>query len=115
LEYILLQFVRIQLKQMDNDKYRLLKRGIALDLIGMISILLPLVGPIFDFLWAPYAARQMQKMYKGNKGKVASVFVFLEEILPFTDVIPSFTLMWCYTFLWKKQVEAKPLPIRVGN
>lgn len=100
---------------MNNDKYRLLKRGIALDLIGMISILVPFIGPFFDLLWAPYAAGQMQKMYKGYKGKVASVFVFLEEILPFTDIIPSFTFMWCYTFLWKKQVEAKPLLIRVRN
>jgi hypothetical protein len=31
-------------------------------------------------------------MYKGNKGKIAGIISFLEEIIPFLDVIPSFTI-----------------------
>jgi len=45
----------------------------------------------------------MSEMFPGKKGKLASVIVFLEEILPFTDIIPTFTLMWVYTYVWKKQ------------
>ncbi len=97
---------------MKDDKYRLLQRGIVYDLVGMLSIAIPVIGPFLDLLWAPIAARLMRKMYKGQEGKVASVIVFLEEVLPFTDVIPSFTLMWFYTFIWKNQPRKQPIPIR---
>ncbi len=97
---------------MTSDKYKLLKRGIIFDLIGMISMAIPIVGPFLDLLWAPVAARQMKKMYKGTEGNIAAVIVFLEEILPYTDIIPSFTLMWLYTFIWKKQPRLRTIPIR---
>jgi hypothetical protein len=47
----------------------------------------------------------MGEMYPGKKGKVASVLVFLEEILPGTDIIPTFTLMYFYTFVWGKNKQ----------
>ncbi len=84
------------------DKYKLLKKGILLDLIGMATMLIPFWGTIVDLIWAPYAAFQINKMYRGTQGKIAAVIVFLEEILPGLDVIPTFTLMWLYTFIWKK-------------
>lgn len=72
------------------------------DAIGMATVSIPLVGPFLDLFWAPFAAKKMADMYPGKKGKLASAIVFLEEILPFTDVIPTFTLMWIYTYVWKK-------------
>jgi hypothetical protein len=42
-------------------------------------------------------------MYEGTVGKVGGVITFLEEIIPFTDVIPSFTLTWIYNYWIKKQ------------
>ena len=70
----------------------------------MATLLVPFWGNIVDLVWAPYAASQMNKMYRGTTGKIAAVIVFLEEILPGLDVIPTFTLMWLYTFVWKKNV-----------
>ncbi|QAA80950.1 hypothetical protein EI546_04050 [Aequorivita sp. H23M31] len=96
----------------NTDKYKLLHRGIVYDLVGMASMAVPVIGPFLDLLWAPIAARLMKKMYKGTEGRIASVIVFLEEILPFTDVIPSFTLMWLYTYVWKKQPKGQRIPIR---
>ncbi len=93
-----------------NKKIKLLKRGLIYDLIGMSTMAIPVIGPFLDIIWAPYAAMKMRKMYKGTDGKIASVVVFLEEILPYTDIIPSFTLMWVYTFVWKKQ----PAPQVIG-
>lgn len=87
---------------MKIQKKKLLVKSLVYDAIGMASISVPLVGPFLDLLWAPYAAKKMTQMYPGKKGKLASVIVFLEEILPFTDVIPTFTLMWIYTFVWQK-------------
>lgn len=86
-----------------NVKKKLLVKGLMYDAIGMATMSIPLIGPFLDIAWAPYAAKKMSKMYPGNKGKIASVLVFLEEILPFTDIIPTFTLMWLYTFVWKKE------------
>tara|TARA_B100000497_G_scaffold17117_1_gene20033 strand:- start:3007 stop:3309 length:303 start_codon:yes stop_codon:yes gene_type:complete len=84
------------------DKYKLLKKGILFDLIGMATMFVPFWGTIVDLVWAPYAASQMNKMYRSTEGKIAAVIVFLEEIIPGLDVIPTFTLMWLYTFVWKK-------------
>lgn len=88
---------------MEKLKKKLLVKGLIYDAIGMASMAVPLVGPFLDLLWAPYAAKKMTKMYPGKEGKIASVIVFIEEILPFTDVVPTFTLMWLYTFVWKKE------------
>ncbi|WP_051908171.1 hypothetical protein [Flavimarina sp. Hel_I_48] len=66
----------------------------------MATMAIPVVGPFLDLAWAPYAAKSMSKMYPGKKGKLASILVFIEEILPFTDIVPSFTLMWLYTFVF---------------
>lgn len=88
---------------MENLKNKLLIKGIVYDALGMATMAIPLVGPFLDLLWAPYAAKKMSEMYPGKKGKIASALVFLEEILPGTDIIPTFTLMWLYTFVWKKE------------
>ena len=93
---------------MENSKYKLLRNGIAFDAIGMLSMAIPVVGPVLDVLWAPFAAKKMSEMYEGKEGKIASVIVFIEEILPITDVIPTFTLMWLYTFVWKDQKQTIP-------
>ena len=100
---------------MKNEKYKLLRRGIIYDLIGMSTMAIPVVGPFLDLIWAPIAAKKMHGMYKGSEGKIASILVFLEELLPFTDVIPTFTLMWIYTFVWKKQPVPQPIEIKVNE
>ena len=70
-----------------------------LDGIGMLTLLLPGLGEFLDLLWAPMAGWFMTRLYPGRKGKVAAVVAFLEELLPGLDVIPSFTLMWIYTYV----------------
>lgn len=86
----------------EEDKMRKLILGLLLDGIGMISFSIPLIGEFSDVIWAPIAAFIMTRMYKGRVGKVASILTFLEEILPFTDIIPSFTLTWIYTYYFQK-------------
>ena len=41
----------------------------------------------------------MANIYKVKRVKIAAIVVFVEEVLPFLDVIPSFTIMWFYSFL----------------
>lgn len=85
-----------------NDKTLMLVLGLLFDAIGMMSFTIPGVGEFADIIWAPIAALLMTKMYNGRVGKVASVLTFLEEIIPFTDIIPSFTLTWIYTYYFQK-------------
>ncbi|WP_405604479.1 hypothetical protein [Polaribacter sp. Asnod1-A03] len=80
-----------------NKKYKKLILSIILDVIGYLTII-----PI-DIFWAPISGYLMTKMYKGSKGKIAGIVSFLEEIIPFSDVIPTFTIMWFYTYVFNKE------------
>ena len=80
-------------------KYQKLILSLLCDALGYVSF----VFPPFDFIWAPLSAYLMTKMYKGREGKIAAVVSFVEEALPFFDVIPTFSLMWLYTYVLKSE------------
>ena len=84
-----------------KKKYRLLLWGLLFDGIGMLSFMIPGIGEFTDLIWAPMAGWLMTRMYKGKPGKIAGLIAFIEEIVPGLDVIPSFTLMWFYTYVFK--------------
>lgn len=77
-----------------KQKYKTLIYSLILDLIGFI--------PFIDLVWAPLSGYLMTRLYKGETGKIAGVISFIEEIIPGTDFIPTFTLMWLYTYVFKK-------------
>lgn len=77
--------------------------GIIFDLIGMISYLIPGVAESVDLIWAPVSGILLAKMYNGWTGKIAGIFGTLEELIPFTDVIPTFTLTWIYVYVIRKE------------
>jgi hypothetical protein len=81
-----------------KNKFIKLFLSFALDAVGFIPV------PFFGFLWAPLAGYIMTKMYKGRKGKIAGVVSFLEELLPI-DVLPTFTIMWIYTYIVNKEIK----------
>lgn len=87
------------ISEVKNIKRKKLILGIVFDCIGMLSFTIPGIGEFSDVIWAPLAGFLMTWMYKGTLGKVAGGFTFLEEILPFSDFIPSFTLTWIYNYL----------------
>lgn len=80
-------------------KYQKLILSLLCDLLGYVSF----IFPPFDFIWAPLSAYFMTKLYKGREGKVAAVITFIEEALPFFDVVPTFSLMWLYTYVLQSQ------------
>ncbi|MBC8757457.1 hypothetical protein H2O64_22495 [Kordia sp. YSTF-M3] len=88
-----------------DHKYLKLFLGVIFDLIGYASYLIPGFAETSDIIWAPLAAWLMTKMYKGTSGKVGAAIAFIEEILPFTDIVPTFTLMWMYTFVINPKKE----------
>jgi hypothetical protein len=88
------------------SKNKKLVLSILLDAIGMI--------PFTDIVWAPISAYLMTKLYKGNKGKFAGIFAFIEEIIPGTDFIPSFTIMWLYTYVFSSEKKTEETIIDVN-
>ena len=84
-----------------ENKWRNLLLGLLLDGIGMLSFVIPGIGEFSDIIWAPVSGWLMTRIYKGRVGQVAGIVAFVEELLPGFDFIPSFTLMWIYTYLIK--------------
>jgi len=86
----------------NNNKIRNLIFGLIFDGIGMMSFTIPLIGEFSDVIWAPISGFFMMWMYKGFLGKIGGTVSFLEEILLFSDFVPTFTLVWIYKYLIKK-------------
>lgn len=67
---------------------------IIMDLIGYASFTIPFIGEFSDLIWAPLSAIIFYKTFGGSMGIFGGTFSFLEELLPFTDIIPTFTISW---------------------
>lgn len=74
---------------------------ICMDLAGMASYIIPGAGEFFDMAWAPIAAYLFYRTFSGKVAKLGSLIEFIEEALPFTDFIPTFTLAYYYNKLQK--------------
>jgi len=85
------------------NKYKKLIIGILFDALGFVSFIIPGIGEFSDIVWAPLSGWLMTKLYKGKPGKIAGVISIVEEALPGFDVIPTFTLMWIYTYVFKSK------------
>jgi len=71
--------------------------SLFIDLVGSSSYLLPIVGEGFDLAWAPLQTVLIIAMYDQLSPNLKYVS-FVEEILPFTDFIPSATIGWLTEF-----------------
>ena len=67
---------------------------ILMDLIGYATYAIPFFGEIADIIWAPLSGIIFYQLFGGWKGAMGGVFSFIEELIPGTDFIPSFTIMW---------------------
>jgi len=52
---------------------------------------------------AIFSAFIFYKTFGGWKGAFGGLFNFVEELLPFTDFIPSFTITWIWQYLAQKK------------
>jgi hypothetical protein len=67
---------------------------ILMDFIGYASYSIPILGEVADIIWAPVSGLIFFAMFGGWRGGIGGIFNMIEEILPGTDFIPSFTIMW---------------------
>jgi len=73
-----------------------------MDLIGCATYAIPFLGEFADIIWAPVSAIIFFVSFGGWKGALGGIGNFIEEILPGTDFIPSFTIMWFLQHYRKK-------------
>lgn len=72
--------------------------SLTIDLIGSASYLIPVVGEGLDLAWAPAQTILIMAMYDATSPNLKYVS-FVEEILPFTDIVPSATIGWACEFV----------------
>jgi hypothetical protein len=78
------------------------------DLAGDASELVPFLGEFTDVVYAPVEAALLVGLFKSN---LIGGLGFIEEILPFTDVVPTFCIGWCLQNLWPTTPLARKLGI----
>jgi len=71
--------------------------SLTIDLIGSASYLIPIAGEGFDLTWAPISMILVGALYDGVMPNLKYI-ALMEELLPFTDFIPSATLGWVKEF-----------------
>lgn len=86
-----------------SDKKSKLILSIIFDAIGMLSFVVPVFGETIDVIWAPISGLLLIIMYKGTVGKIAGLFGTIEELFPFTDIIPTFTITWFYMYIIRRE------------
>lgn len=91
-----------------KDKQPSLTWCIIFDAIGMLSYLIPAWAETIDIIWAPISAVIFFIMFGGRVGTLGAVLNFLEEIIPFTDFIPTFTIAW---FIRRGELRRQSLDI----
>jgi hypothetical protein len=65
---------------------------IGLDMAGNASYLLPAAGEVGDAGWAPAQAVMLKMLFDANG---LAVIGLVEELLPYTDFMPTATIAWC--------------------
>jgi len=72
-----------------------------IDLIGVLTISVPILGEFLDVVWAPISAYLILWLF-GSWSYCA--LGFFEELLPYTDVIPTATLGWFMERMYKQHM-----------
>lgn len=72
---------------------RKLMASLAIDFLGNATFVVPGLGELADLVWAPVSAKLVDTLYKESSPH-AKYVAFLEEVLPFTDFVPTATLAW---------------------
>ena len=81
---------------------------LLMDFIGYASYGIPVIGELTDAIWAPISGLIFFIAFAGWRGAIGGLFDMVEEFLPGTDFIPSFTIMW---FIRKWQTRKTSLPL----
>jgi len=80
---------------------------LLMDLVGYATYAVPFFGEFADLIWAPVSSLIFMNTFGGWRGVLGGFGNLIEELLPGTDFIPSFTIMWFINQARKKEDPAK--------
>ena len=84
-----------QLEMVDDNKYPALWFCLLMDGVGLLSCF-TFMAEWVDVCWAPFSAYVFYRSFGGKTGKVGAFVNLLEELLPFADVLPTYTIAYFY-------------------
>ena len=76
---------------------------LVMDILGCAFVMIPLIGPFIEMLFAPVSAFIYYRTFGGAKGIFGGVFNFIEELIPGIDFIPTFTITWFIQYAARKK------------
>ena len=79
---------------------------VLVDAAGDASELIPFLGEFTDVGFAPVEAGLIKVLFNSN---ALAAIGFAEEILPFTDIVPTMTISWALKNLWPTTPLAQKL------
>jgi hypothetical protein len=91
-------------QKFEDKKQKDLIASLAIDALGMATYIIPALGEVGDVVIAPIISALIYAVHRTTFGAIAG---FLEEIIPFTDIIPTATIIWVYRYLFKKENTLK--------
>jgi hypothetical protein len=78
--------------------------SLAIDALGMATFIIPALGEMADVVIAPIISILIYAIHRTTIGAIAG---FFEEIIPFTDIIPTATIIWAYRYILKSERTLK--------
>jgi hypothetical protein len=78
--------------------------SLAIDALGMATFIIPALGEVADVAIAPIISILIYGVHRTTFGAIAG---FVEEIIPFTDIIPTATIIWAYRYILKSEGTLK--------
>ncbi|MEO6316053.1 MAG: hypothetical protein ABIU63_11885 [Chitinophagaceae bacterium] len=75
---------------------------IIMDALGFVTYAIPGLGELGDIVFAPLSAIIFYATFGSWKG---ALFNFTEEIIPGTDFIPTFTIMWVMQYFASRKTS----------
>jgi hypothetical protein len=84
------------LQKFKERKNRDLFLSIAIDALGMASYFVPILGEGADIIIGPITGALIYAVHKSGKGAIMGT---VEEIIPFTDVIPTASIIWVMRYI----------------
>ena len=92
------------LSRFESRKQRDLIFSILIDVVGCASYLIPGLAETTDLMLAPILAAAI---YYVHKTKVGAALGFVEEILPFTDIIPTASIIWLKRYKMSREATLR--------
>src|SRR6476661_7788674 len=76
---------------------------LVMDILGCVFVMIPLIGPIVEALFAPISAIIYFRMFGVRRGLFGGIFNFVEELIPGMDFMPTFTISWFIRYVNQKK------------